>query len=445
MINISLPSPSDVESAASAGVSIRPPRPLASGARSRALHLAIIHLRPLVVQHLLAVIVSLPGHDIVNMRNDLYQTPLQLGVITGQCAVVEQLLGSGADPALLDAKGNTVLHLAAERGDARTLQVLLEGSNTAATDLLTLHNNAGLAPIHLAVMGNSLASLRQLLAAGADVNGPEQRSGRTALHLATETDNVSLAGSLLLQAGTEVDAATFDGSTALHIAAGRGSTKLCALLMAAGADPHIQNHEPLAERADQDSDDEGIFCGTTPLDMATTEEIYDILNGKPYQPRNKSATPLPQGDVGQLDDESRLELCELLEQTQAGLSWSSLAEKLGLGILINAFRLSPSPANSLLENYQVSGGTLLEIRESLRAMGHGEAVAVVSKAMAISASTQASGHEQAPASPQHHIVEAEEEKGQQCDSVCDSGVETSFRKLSHLSLESFDNETSFKL
>ncbi|XP_032876238.1 nuclear factor NF-kappa-B p105 subunit isoform X1 [Amblyraja radiata] len=413
-----------------------------------ALHLAIIHLRPLVVQHLLAVIVSLPGHDIINMRNDLYQTPLHLGVITGQCEVVEQLLGAGADPALLDSQGNTVLHLAAERGDVRMLQVLLEGSNPAAMDLLPLHNNAGLAPIHLAVMANSLASLRQLLTTGADVNGPDQCSGRTALHLATEMDNVSLAGSLLLQVGTEVDATTFDGSTALHIAAGRGSTKLCALLMAAGADPHIQNHEPLAERTDEepsDFDDEGIFCGTTPLDMATTEEVYDILNGKPYQPKNKSVTPFPQGDLGQLDSESRLELCKLLEQTQSGLNWLSLAEKLGLGILVNAFRLSPSPASSLLENYQVSGGTLMEILESLRSMGHREAVAVVSKAMANSGSTQAIGHVQATATPQHNIVEAEEEKGQQCDSVCDSGVETSFRKLSHLSLESFDNETSFKL
>lgn len=38
-----------------------------------------------------------------------------------------------------------------------------------------------------------------LVAAGADVNVQERKSGRTALHLAVERDNISLAGCLLLE------------------------------------------------------------------------------------------------------------------------------------------------------------------------------------------------------------------------------------------------------
>ncbi|XP_051900898.1 nuclear factor NF-kappa-B p105 subunit-like [Pristis pectinata] len=412
-----------------------------------ALHLAIIHLQPVVVQHLLQVIVSLPGHDIVNMRNDLYQTPLHLAVITRQAEVVELLLQAGADPSLLDCHSNSVLHLAAEQGDVKMLNVLLGERNKVVMDLLPLPNNAGFSAIHLAVLANSLSSLRQLLAAGADVNTPEQRSGRTALHLAVEQENISLAGSLLLEASTEVDAVTFDGSTALHIAAGRGSTKLCALLMAAGADPQIENHEPLDNRSDErleDTDDEGIFRGTTPLDMAATEEVYDILNGKPYQPKTQSVAPFPQGDLGQLDKETRLELCKLLEVTEPSLNWMTLAQKLGLGILINAFKLSCSPAKSLLDNYEVSGGTLLEILESLKAMGYSEAVAVLAKAMANSATTQVNEELNSSSPAEQNAVQVEA-KSQQCDSVCDSGVETSFRKLSHFSSESFTNEASFKM
>ena len=41
--------------------------------------------------------------------------------------------------------------------------------------------------------------LKQLVAAGADINAQEQKSGRTALHLAVEHDNISLAGYLLLE------------------------------------------------------------------------------------------------------------------------------------------------------------------------------------------------------------------------------------------------------
>uniref|UniRef100_A0A4W3IZC9 Nuclear factor kappa B subunit 1 n=1 Tax=Callorhinchus milii TaxID=7868 RepID=A0A4W3IZC9_CALMI len=323
----------------------------------RALHLAIIHLQPLVAQQLLQVIVSIPNNEIVDMRNHLYQTPLHLAVITRQTEVVELLLKAGADMSLLDCHGNSVLHKAAEQGDVKTLNILLNKKGKALTDLLALPNNAGCYAIHLAVLANSLPCLRQLIAAGAAVDAQEQRSGRTALHLAVEQENISLAGSLLLEGNAEVDAITFDGCTPLHVAAGRGSAKLSALLMAAGADPHIENYEPLDDKTEEfleEGDDEGIFHGTKPLDIAATQEVYETLNGKPYQPKSGPAPTFPQGDLGQLDVEAKLELCKLLEVPDPSLNWMTLAQKLGLGILINAFKLSPSPSKTLLDNYEVS-------------------------------------------------------------------------------------------
>uniref|UniRef100_A0A4W3JD34 Nuclear factor NF-kappa-B p105 subunit n=1 Tax=Callorhinchus milii TaxID=7868 RepID=A0A4W3JD34_CALMI len=322
-----------------------------------ALHLAIIHLQPLVAQQLLQVIVSIPNNEIVDMRNHLYQTPLHLAVITRQTEVVELLLKAGADMSLLDCHGNSVLHKAAEQGDVKTLNILLNKKGKALTDLLALPNNAGCYAIHLAVLANSLPCLRQLIAAGAAVDAQEQRSGRTALHLAVEQENISLAGSLLLEGNAEVDAITFDGCTPLHVAAGRGSAKLSALLMAAGADPHIENYEPLDDKTEEfleEGDDEGIFHGTKPLDIAATQEVYETLNGKPYQPKSGPAPTFPQGDLGQLDVEAKLELCKLLEVPDPSLNWMTLAQKLGLGILINAFKLSPSPSKTLLDNYEVS-------------------------------------------------------------------------------------------
>lgn len=60
----------------------------------------------------------------------------------------------------------------------------------------------GLCAIHLAVLASQLSSLRELLEGGANVETPERSCGRTALHLATESDNVSLAGCLLLEVHT---------------------------------------------------------------------------------------------------------------------------------------------------------------------------------------------------------------------------------------------------
>ncbi|KAK1904338.1 Nuclear factor NF-kappa-B p100 subunit, partial [Dissostichus eleginoides] len=172
------------------------------------LHLAVLHSQQGALQSLTQVVSALPGPEVLNMRNHLYQTALHLAVITHQREAVEALLLAGADPTLTDRHGNTALHLAAGlEGGAELIQILLKRGD--------------------------LPSLRELLEGGADVEVQERSSGRSALHLSTEADNVSLAGCLLLEGNAKVDFSTFNGSTSLHIAAGRGSLKLTALLMAA--------------------------------------------------------------------------------------------------------------------------------------------------------------------------------------------------------------------
>ncbi|XP_056659122.1 nuclear factor NF-kappa-B p105 subunit isoform X4 [Monodelphis domestica] len=402
------------------------------------LHLAIIHLHAELVRNLLEVISGLLSDDIINMRNDLYQTPLHLAVITKQEDVVEDLLRAGADVSLLDRLGNSALHLAAKEGDDKILNILLK--HKKILPLIDHPNGEGLNAIHLAMLINSMPCLRLMIAAGADVNAQEQTSGRTALHLAVEQENVSLAGCLLLEGDAFVDSTTYDGTTPLHIAAGRGSTKLAALLKAAGADPLLENFEPLYDLDDvwdQDGEDEGVVPGTTPLDMAANSQVYDILNGKPYQSESTSSDLLAQGDMKQLDEEAKLQLYKLLEMPDPDKNWSTLAQKLGLGILNNAFRLSPAPSKTLMDNYEVSGGTIRELVDALRQMGYTEAIEVIQKAF--SASVNPSEIKEQPTEQIYSLPPSpsciRQQLGDICklqdnESVCDSGVETSFRKLS---------------
>ncbi|XP_040481442.1 nuclear factor NF-kappa-B p105 subunit isoform X3 [Ursus maritimus] len=398
------------------------------------LHLAIIHLHAQLVRDLLEVTSGLISDDIINMRNDLYQTPLHLAVITKQEAVVDDLLRAGADLSLLDRAGNSVLHLAAKEGQDKILSILLK--HKKAAPLMDHPNGEGLNAIHLAVMSDSMPCLLLLVAAGADVNAQERKSGRTALHLAVERDNISLAGCLLLEGDAHVDSTTYDGTTALHIAAGRGSTRLAALLKAAGADPLVENFEPLYELDDswdKDGEDEGVVPGTTPLDMATNWQVFDILNGKPYEPEFTSDDLLAQGDMKQLTEEAKLQLYKLLEIPDPDKNWATLAQKLGLGILNNAFRLSPAPSKTLMDNYEVSGGTIRELVEALRQMGYTEAIEVIQAAFCTPGSVapgpgkaipQTLSLPLSPASTRSPLDEVRD------DSICDSGVETSFRKLS---------------
>ncbi|XP_064273154.1 nuclear factor NF-kappa-B p105 subunit isoform X5 [Passer domesticus] len=418
------------------------------------LHLAIIHLHTELVKNLLEVMPSLNYNDIINMRNDLYQTPLHLAVITKQAKVVEDLLKAGADVSLLDRHGNSVLHLAATEGDDKILSLLLK--NEKVSPMVNLPNAEGLSAIHMVVMANSMSCLKQLIAAGVNINAQEQKSGRTALHLAVEQENIPLAGCLLLEGDADVDSTTYDGTTPLHIAAGRGSTKLAAVLKAAGANPHIENFEPLFDLdyvKDDEDDDEGIVPGTTPLDMAANSEVYDILNGKPYESAEVLEDLLTQGHLRELNENSKMKLYKLLELPDPTKNWSTLAQKLGLGILNNAFRLSPSPSKTLLDNYEVSGGTVQELITALRQMDHTEAIEIIQEALSTSRRPppleDSTAKALALSSPltfaKGETGEVYNSRFQDPESTCDSGVETSFRKLSFTYSDSLSSKSSLTL
>uniref|UniRef100_A0A9J7YHS1 Nuclear factor of kappa light polypeptide gene enhancer in B-cells 1 n=1 Tax=Cyprinus carpio carpio TaxID=630221 RepID=A0A9J7YHS1_CYPCA len=338
------------------------------------LHLGVIHSQTDAVRNLAQVISALPGEDVLNMRNDLYQVNYKLTLY----------LTIGSLRGLVGGRGGCHAHRSPwKHGTSPGAQIsgaINQHPQHSRYDVFTCVCS-GLCPLHLAVQANSLSCVRALLDAGADVEVQELTCGRTALHLATELGNLSLAGCLLLEGNAYVDSVTYNGSTPLHTAAGRDSTKLCAILMAAGADPHKENFEPLFFKDDElcgtceeeEEEDEGYIPGTTPLNMATSPEVYDILNGEEYQPT--TIVVPPQGDMKSLSSDTKQELCQALEDQTGG--WESLAHALGLGILTSAFRLSSCPAGKLLDSYEVSGGTVRELVEGLKHVGNSSAVSLL--------------------------------------------------------------------
>lgn len=131
----------------------------------------------------------------------------------------------------------------------------------------------GLYPVHLAVRARSPECLDLLVDNGAEVEAAERQGGRTALHLATEMEELGLVTHLVTkvrmktvegprmvrmqgerqlvfwccdqplpctpQLRANVNARTFAGNTPLHLAAGLGSPTLTRLLLKAGqSHPH---------------------------------------------------------------------------------------------------------------------------------------------------------------------------------------------------------------
>lgn len=81
------------------------------------------------------------------------------------------------------------------------LRVLLQSGAPAMPQLLHMPDFEGLYPVHLAVRARSPECLDLLVDSGADVEAAERQGGRTALHLATEMEELGLVTHLVTKVG----------------------------------------------------------------------------------------------------------------------------------------------------------------------------------------------------------------------------------------------------
>ncbi|KAM5142242.1 nuclear factor NF-kappa-B p100 subunit [Mantella aurantiaca] len=378
------------------------------------LHLAIIHGQAEVIQQLVDVIKVVPDQKILNICNNLHQTPLHLAVITKQYHIAAFLLRAGADPTILDRFGNSLLHLAVQAGDDKMLQVVLDHQFRGYKNLLNMPDYHGLYPVHWAVKVENEKCLERLVKCGADINAAERKSGRSPLHIAVEMNNLNMAVTLTKKLGADVNAQTFGGNTPLHLAACMNSPVLTKMLVNAGANVLMENDEPVQgiacsdsdetdsdsdiqmdtdsdQQGDSDSEDrrtsdthpanERIHCGAkrrypghTPLDLTKSQKVRDILSKHPAG--NVALKPTGQTPVNVLSLETntvqRLE--KLLNEGQTGSDWTELASRLRLQSLVDTYKNTSSPTENLLRSYELAGGNLSGLIRTLESMGVNEGV-----------------------------------------------------------------------
>ncbi|XP_052391524.1 NF-kappa-B inhibitor epsilon [Carassius gibelio] len=203
------------------------------------LHLAVIHEEECFARQL----IDLFSPELMDIQNNLYQTPLHLATYLNLPSVVKGLVKKRVSLELQDQDGNTPLHVACEQGfwDCAN-EMIHNASPSKLSCVLEAQNWRGLTCLHVATLRKHHRLMRLLLKNGVDLNLQEGTSGKTALHVAVELHDAP-AVNMLLNKGANVDAAMFNGCTALHLAVGRQDATIANLLCQAGADKMIRNME----------------------------------------------------------------------------------------------------------------------------------------------------------------------------------------------------------
>lgn len=154
-----------------------------------------------------------------------------IAIRDGDAATVRQLLGKGLDPDSVDPQGNTLLMLSIQNRQPEISRLLLKWHARP-----NRRNQHGDTALRIAALHGQLMTVRDLVAAGAQVNMP----GWTPLIYAAFNGHTAVVDFLLGQ-GAEVNAVSDADATALMVAARNGHLETARRLLAAGAEPNHVN------------------------------------------------------------------------------------------------------------------------------------------------------------------------------------------------------------
>jgi type 1 glutamine amidotransferase len=192
------------------------------------------------------------GHFHRNWRDDSFRTLVLNGIVWSAGVLVPSRGVASTAPAI--TKYPTIDEAIA-RGDLDDVKTHLK----QRPESVRQGKDAGLAPLHQAILRNRTEIALHLLESGADPDAPD-RSARSPLHLAVERANVALVEALLRRKA-KPDTLDKTGWTPLHHAAAKDKLAVAKALIAGGA-----NAKALSER------------GGTPLHEAAASGSAEMVN-----------------------------------------------------------------------------------------------------------------------------------------------------------------------
>jgi ankyrin repeat protein len=171
------------------------------------------------------------GADPNVQRDSDKSTPCHLAAAFRRSECIRLLIEYGSNLSIYNNLGKNPLHMAVQAGSAETVQILVDlGGGSSAANIESLDK---FRPLHFAAMGYEASVCDVLLTAGAELEATDP-IGRTALHIAASQSTPAVV-TLLLSAGAQVNTTADDGSSPLHVAAGNEPLEILSVLIQSGA------------------------------------------------------------------------------------------------------------------------------------------------------------------------------------------------------------------
>lgn len=166
-------------------------------------------------------------YNLLHLRNYNKETCLHLASAMNRPKLLKEAIIYGADVNSVDVDGNTALHVAIREKHNGCATVILttdvnQWEKVINIDLSVLNDN-GYTPLHLASMSNNLTVLKMLDAKASQMKKPifddvEGKHGNNALHIAIESEARELAEYLIQNKSINPSKMNKSGHTALYLA-----------------------------------------------------------------------------------------------------------------------------------------------------------------------------------------------------------------------------------